>query len=202
VAVWIKLLVGFVFVLIMFMVVDYFLAKSLQRECIVSDRVALSYKMIDMVEFAKLNAKQAFKFAINKSAEELGMSSESDLKMCTGDNTFDCNFPDESSCNSNLCCKWDGSSCVKKSCNEIEESAGCDACGCSDASSLRQEFLDKLEEKFDPSMLERSDIEARINIEKELSIDSSNNLIIAELDIEVASFDRQLATTAILTHAF
>jgi len=138
---YIKMLVAFIMILVIFFVVDFFLASRLYTECEVSDAVALSYKMTNAVEFTKLNAKQALEFSINKTVGNLNITNMTDLIT---NNT------------------------------------------------LRQQFLDELNETFNPSMLDRIDMD--IDITVSLDVDTTNSRILARLEIVVRSLHRTAKT--------
>ncbi len=74
-----KYLVGFIAVIIIFVVVDFVLASSLNRECDFSDYASKSYNLINKIEFAKLNAKQALKFSFEKTLSDMSITLD-DLK--------------------------------------------------------------------------------------------------------------------------
>lgn len=113
-----KYLVGFVVVLVIFILVDFFLASMLSQECEFSDYVSGAYNLINKIEFAKLNAKQALKFSFEKTLSDMSI-------------TFDDLKNDD---------------------------------------SLRQTFLERLNESFDPMSLETS-----FKVEK-ISLDFNSDL--------------------------
>ncbi|MEM3830535.1 MAG: hypothetical protein QXS48_01500 [Candidatus Aenigmatarchaeota archaeon] len=115
---YVKYLAGFVVVLVIFVLVDFFLASRLSQECEFSDYVSRVYNLINKIEFAKLNAKQALKFSFEKTLSDMGI-------------TFDDLKNDD---------------------------------------SLRQTFLERLNENFDPIPLESS-----IKLEK-ISLDFNSDL--------------------------
>lgn len=130
---YIQMLVAFAVVLVFFILVDLFLSSRLYTECYVSDAIALSYKMIDAVELTKLNAKLALNFSIGKTLETVNM------KACAGSNTYDCSSLSENYCTG--CCQWNQATgkCQRKLCREIEQSFGCDKCGCDSDGKLKQD---------------------------------------------------------------
>lgn len=71
---YVKQLTALIFTLILFYVVNLVISQLLKSEAFVSDAAAWSYKMVDAIEFAKLNANQALKFSVEKTATELGIT--------------------------------------------------------------------------------------------------------------------------------
>jgi len=74
-----KYLVGFLVVIVIFVVVDYVLASSVNQECDFSDYASKAYNLINKIEFAKLNAKQALKFSFEKTLSDMSITLD-DLK--------------------------------------------------------------------------------------------------------------------------
>jgi len=76
---YVKFLAAFIVVIIVFVAVDFILASNLNRECQVSSEVSKAYRIINAIEFAKLNALQALNFSFNKTLTDMGISA-SNLK--------------------------------------------------------------------------------------------------------------------------
>ncbi|MCS7106228.1 MAG: hypothetical protein NZ942_02850 [Candidatus Aenigmarchaeota archaeon] len=124
---YVKYLAGFIAVIVIFAAVNFFLASMLSRECDFSDYISRAYILINKIEFAKLNAKQALQFSFQKTLSEMGIRID-DLK--NDDN-------------------------------------------------LRQNFLEKLNESFNPQP-----IEASLKVEKvSLEFNSDLTKIIARIKI-------------------
>ncbi|MBS3054872.1 MAG: hypothetical protein J4452_00060, partial [Candidatus Aenigmarchaeota archaeon] len=62
-----ELLLGWFFMLIVFVLVNWYLSTRLYFESGISDIAGQSYKMINAIEFAKLNSQQSLKFAVQKT---------------------------------------------------------------------------------------------------------------------------------------
>ena len=71
---YMDLLFGFFFMLITFVLVNYYLGVRLNDEVGVSDIAGETYKMIDAIEFAKINSQQSLKFAVLKTEKELQLN--------------------------------------------------------------------------------------------------------------------------------
>jgi hypothetical protein len=72
---YMALLLGWFFMLIIFILVNWYLSTRLYFETGVSDMAGETYKVINGIEFAKLNSQQALKFAVQKTEKELHISS-------------------------------------------------------------------------------------------------------------------------------
>jgi len=68
---YIGLLLGWFFMLIIFVLVNWYLSTRLYFETGVSDVAGQTYKMINAIEFAKINSQQNLKFAVQKTEKEL-----------------------------------------------------------------------------------------------------------------------------------
>jgi hypothetical protein len=68
---YIQMVFAFVLILVVFIIVNWYLSSLFSTEIFVSDVIADSYKMINAIEFAKLNAKQALKFSVDKTADDM-----------------------------------------------------------------------------------------------------------------------------------
>jgi len=66
-----ELLLGWFFMLIVFVLVNWYLSTRLYFESGISDIAGQSYKMINAIEFAKLNSQQSLKFAVQKTEKDL-----------------------------------------------------------------------------------------------------------------------------------
>jgi hypothetical protein len=139
-----KYLVGFLVVIVIFVVVDYVLASSLNRECDFSDYTSKAYNLINKIEFAKLNAKQALKFSFEKTLSDMSITLD-DLK---------------------------------------------------NDDSLRQTFLENLNENFNPQPLDSS-----ITTEK-ISLDFNSDLtkIIAKVRFSGSSLDFSATIVSDITY--
>ncbi|MFH0710995.1 MAG: hypothetical protein V1944_00285 [Candidatus Aenigmatarchaeota archaeon] len=71
---YMDLLLGWFFMLIIFVLVNWYLSTRLYFESGISDIAGQTYKMIDAIEFAKLDSQQALKFAVEKTKKELHAS--------------------------------------------------------------------------------------------------------------------------------
>jgi len=71
---YVDLLIGWFFMLIVFILANWYLSTRLYFESGISDVAGQTYKMINAVEFAKLNSQQALKFAVQKTEKELQVS--------------------------------------------------------------------------------------------------------------------------------
>ena|SRR5438309_7724221 len=76
---YVSLLIGFFVAIILFYTINAVVSKLLSDSAQVSDDIAVTYKIIDISEFIKLNAQQALKFSINKTAEQMNINI-SDIK--------------------------------------------------------------------------------------------------------------------------
>lgn len=66
-----NLLMGWVIMLIIFFLVNGYLQTRFKTEVFVTDAVAENYKMINDIEFTKLNIKQDINFSIQKTKQDL-----------------------------------------------------------------------------------------------------------------------------------
>lgn len=194
---YIQMLVAFAVVLVFFILVDLFLSSRLYTECYVSDAIALSYKMIDAVELTKLNAKLALNFSIGKTLETVNM------KACAGSNTYDCSSLSENYCTG--CCQWNQATgkCQRKLCREIEQSFGCDKCGCDSDGKLKQDFLTELEKNFKEAVtpLPHPDMTITVDV-LSVDVDTSTNRVSTSIDIKAVTSDRSAETTVNLYQNF
>src|SRR5438876_8109486 len=71
---YVSLLIGFFVAIVLFYTINAVVSKLLSDTAQVSDDIALTYKIIDISEFIKLNAQQALKFSINKTAEQMNIN--------------------------------------------------------------------------------------------------------------------------------
>lgn len=69
------ILMGWVVMLVIFLIVNSYLTIRLKSDVFISDVVADSYRMINAIEFAKLNAKQDLEFSIEKTKKDLKINS-------------------------------------------------------------------------------------------------------------------------------
>lgn len=66
-----EILMGWVIMLVIFIIVNSYLTIRMQSDVFISDAVADSYRMINAIEFAKLNLKQDLKFSIEKTKQDM-----------------------------------------------------------------------------------------------------------------------------------
>jgi len=66
-----EILVGWVLMLVIFVVVNSYLTTRITSDVSISDAVADSYRVVNAIELAKLNAKQDLKFSIEKTKKDL-----------------------------------------------------------------------------------------------------------------------------------
>jgi ribosome-associated translation inhibitor RaiA len=68
---FVQMLAGLVFMFVVFYVVNWYLSANMKREIAVADIAADSYKIINAIEFAKMNAKQNLKFSVQKTLKDM-----------------------------------------------------------------------------------------------------------------------------------
>ena len=73
---YMNLLLGFFMMLIVFAIVNWYLSTRLYFESGVSDLAGQTYKMINAIEFGKINSQQSLKFAIQKTEKDLHVTSQ------------------------------------------------------------------------------------------------------------------------------
>jgi len=66
-----EILMGWVLMLVIFVIVNSYLTTRMTADVSISDAVADSYRVIDAIEFAKLNVKQDLKFSIEETKKDL-----------------------------------------------------------------------------------------------------------------------------------
>jgi hypothetical protein len=75
---YVELLLGWFFMLIVFVLVNWYISARIYYEAGTSDVAGQTYKLIDAIEFAKINSQQNLKFAVQKTENDLKLS-QSDI---------------------------------------------------------------------------------------------------------------------------
>lgn len=89
---YIQLLMGFIVMVIFFAMVFGYLYVRKDKEIFTSDAVAEPYKIIDAIEFTKLNIKQDIAFSIEKTKQDLGLTTVDANKQKSFLDRFKSNF--------------------------------------------------------------------------------------------------------------
>ena len=73
--------VGIAAIILLMIGASYYYGQRISTEKKVSDRIAATYEIINSVEFAKMNAEQSMKFAVEKTKKDLGIKTLADASL-------------------------------------------------------------------------------------------------------------------------